>query len=153
MSFEIWTSEKKLKESDLVFTKALKINAQQDLFLKISHLVAALNPIFSEGLQIFETLTDLILMGHDEVLFLKTDNLIHYKNHLKLLRYPNTVGFDQDLETKFKKYPWPFGSKIKFERRGDRAGVEVKFFVSSPTDLTKLIASLERVQLEMTKPS
>ena len=42
--------------------------------------------------------------------------------------------------------PWPYGSKLKFERRGDRAGIELKVFITSEADLIKTIAALEQVK-------
>ena len=50
------------------------------------------------------------------------------------------------LKEKLESLSWPYGSKIKFERRGDRAGIELKLFISSSSDLTKVISSLERVK-------
>ncbi|MBC7420165.1 MAG: hypothetical protein H7328_05505 [Bdellovibrio sp.] len=162
MDFKTWAVDKKLKDSDLLFKKALKTPSQEDLFLKAADHMATLKPSFTEGLQTLELLTDLILMGHDEALFggagvpVTSDNfqpLIFesWKESLRRLRYPETSLRDDDLKIKLEKLPWPYGSKVKFERRGDRAGVELKLFVSSSTDLTKILASLERVQEEISK--
>jgi hypothetical protein len=151
MNFKTWAIEKKMQEGDLIFTRALKSPVQLDLFHKLADEVIKMNPTFSEGLQIFELLTDLVLMGHVEELFVKTENLESYKQHLKLLRYPETSRRDEELKTKLEALPWPYGSKIKFERRGDRAGVEVKLFISSEVDLTKIMSSFERIQQELKK--
>ena len=147
--FNTWSIEKKLKDSDLIFKKSIKSDFHNELFNKLANQMAILNPTFAEGLQILEILTDLILMGHDEVLFENSKNLDLWKACLKKLRYPQTYNRDEDLKTKLEKLPWPYGSKVKFERRGDRAGVELKVFLSSETDLTKILASLERVKEEM----
>lgn len=149
MSFKTWSEDKKVKQSDLVFIGALKNPMHLDLFHKVADQVVGLGPSFSEGLQIFELTTDLILMGHNEHLFSHTENLETYKAHVKSLRYPQTTKRDEDLKTKLEALPWPYGSKVKFERRGDRAGVEVKLFISSEVDLTKILASLERVKQEL----
>lgn len=153
MSFKTWTEDKKVKESDLVFTRALKKPVHLDLFHKAADQVCALGPSFSEGLHLLELLTDLILMGHTEELFANLsaakDKLDVYKSHLKSLRYPQTSKRDEDLKSKLETLPWPYGSKVKFERRGDRAGVELKLFISSEVDLTKIMAALERVKQEL----
>lgn len=149
MSFKTWSEAKKVKEADLIFTRALKSQVHLDLFHKLSNQVAELNPSFSEGLQILELSTDLILMGYSEELFNQSTQIDAYKNHLKSLRYPQTTKRDDELKNKLEALPWPYGSKVKFERRGDRAGVELKLFISSEVDLTKILASLERVKQEL----
>ncbi len=151
MDFKTWALEKKLKDSDLLFKKALKTPLQEALLLKLADQLASLNPTFSEGLVTLELMTDLILMGLDEVLFENSASFDLWKASLRRLRYPTTSVRDDDLKVKLEKLPWPYGSKVKFERRGDRAGVELKLFVSSATDLTKILASLERVQEEIGK--
>ena len=149
MSFITWLEAKKVKESDLIFTRALKNPVHLDLFHKLADQVALLNPSFSEGLKILELLTDLILMGHNEELFAQASQVDGYKVYLRSLRYPQTTQRDENLKTKLEALPWPYGSKVKFERRGDRAGIELKLFISSEVDLTKIMASLERVKQDL----
>lgn len=151
MNYKDWLSEKNIKDSDLIFTQSLKKEIHQELFKKAADQITQLRPTYSEGLQLLEVLTDLVLMGHDEVLFENSALLEVYKKHLLSLRYPVTKNRDEDLKKKYEQLPWPAGAKIKFERRGDRAGVELKLFISNPTDLTKAIAALERVQQELNK--
>ncbi len=148
-SFNSWKLEKKIKDSDLIFTRALKSIYHQDLFNRLATALADQRPSFSEGLQMLELFTDLLLMDYSEALFLKTDDLETWKCYLQNLRYPMTTYHDEAMKNKFQNLPWPNGAKTKFERRGDRAGVEFKFFISSEADLTKLIASLERVKAEL----
>jgi hypothetical protein len=149
MSFGVWVTEKKVKESDLVFTRALKNPAHLDLFQKAADHVVGFTPSFSDGLQALELVTDLILMGHDEEIFATLSGFESYRSHLKKLRYPQASQRDQDLKNKLETLPWPYGSKVKFERRGDRAGIELKLFITNDVDLTKIMASLERVQKEL----
>lgn len=151
MGFKSWAIEKKLTDHDLVFLRGLKSPLQLDLFHKVADEVSALAPTFTEGLKTFEILTDLILMGHNEILFEKLQNLETYHVHLKSLRYPMTTKRDDEMKTKYEALPWPSGSKIKFERRGDRAGVECKLFISSEVDLTKIIAAFERIHKELSQ--
>lgn len=151
MGFKSWAIEKKVTEHDLVFLRGLKSPLQLDLFHKVADQVAGLAPTFSEGLKTFEILIDLILMGHNEILLEKLQNLDIYSAHLKSLRYPMTSQRDDEMKSKFEALPWPSGSKIKFERRGDRAGVECKLFISSEVDLTKIIAAFERIQKELSQ--
>ena len=149
MDFKTWKEQKKVKDQDLIFTRALKSPQHLDLFTKVSEQMAPLTPSFTEGVAFLELATDLILMGHMEALFEKTLTFETWSLNLKKLRVPHTDLRDSDLKEKLEKLPWPQGSKIKFERRGDKSGIELKLFISNPTDLTKILASLERVQLGM----
>jgi len=149
--FAQWQIDKKVKPTDLVFTQALKSSVQQQLFEKAADLLCSLRPSFSEGIKTLELIAELILMGHAESLFETASSFEAYQNSLRALRYPHTTQNDATLKTKLENLPWPSQAKIKFERRGDRAGVEVKFFVSSGPDLTKVISALERVQTEIGK--
>ncbi len=150
MTFKTWAINKNVKETDLVFMRTLT-SAQLDLFYRAADQVALLGATFTEGLEIFEILADLILSGKIETLCSHTDTLTDYREHLRSLRYPIAFKRDQELKKKFESLPWPYGSKIKFERRGDRAGVEIKLFISSEVELTKILASFERVQKEISK--
>ncbi len=150
-TFKLWAAEKKVKDSDLVFAKALKTAAQQDLFFQLAGHLASLRPSFSEGLTVLELITELILINPATDLKAHASSLATWTQHLKQLRYPMATILDAATKAKLEALPWPQGSKVKFERRGDRAGVEIKFFVSSSVDITKLQASLERVQTGLAK--
>lgn len=148
-SFELWKQDKKVQPNDLIFTLALKTDYQRELFDKLARTLADLSPSYSEGLNMLELFTDLILMDYSEALFMYTDNLDTWKTYLRNLRYPMTTHHDEVLKSKLDNLIWPPGTKTKFERRGDRAGIEVKFFISSKADIVKLMASLERIQAEI----
>ncbi len=149
MNFKTWKEQKKVKDHDLLFVSSLKSQQQIALFNKVADDMAGLTPSFTEGLAFLEMATDLILMGHLETLFENAVNFEIWNLHFKNLRYPQTKIRDEGLKEKFEKLPWPYGSKVKFERRGDKFGAEVKLFISNPSDLTKILASLERVKQEL----
>lgn len=141
-----WVETKKFQDGDLPFLKMLQTPLQQDLILELMRHLALLRASFSESVKVLETGSELILMGHSEDLFEQTTTLEALTTHLRSLRYPATQNRDQDLKAKLETLPWPYGSKVKFERRGDRAGVELKLFISSQADLIKMISALERVK-------
>lgn len=149
MNFKTWVEHKKIKDHDLIFAKSLKTDQQLGLFEEIANKMASHEPSFSEGLIFLEYATELILM--DKTTDLQTDSHDFQKwlIQLKKLRYPQTTLSDEHIKAKYMSLPWPHGSKVKFERRGDKSGVEIKLFVSNQTDVNKLIASLERVQKEL----
>ncbi len=141
-----WFETKKMKPSDLTFLNILKTESEKirisECFLKCY----LLNASFSDTLQILELATELVMINSESAVASDTTDLNVWKNELKKLRYPQTTLSDQDLKNKLESLPWPYGAKIKFERRGDRAGVELKLFITSTADLTKSISALERVK-------
>lgn len=149
MSFSSWSELKKVKLSDLIFTGALKTDLHRAVFNRAADKMAEHNPSFSEGLQFLEQLTDLILMGHNEELFNEQHRWASWQQQIHRLRFPFTGKRDEELKKKYEQLPWPAGAKVKFERRGDRAGIEVRLFISNQADLIKILASLERVQKEL----
>ncbi len=65
---------------------------------------------------------------------------------LKILRYPETFKRDQLAEAQMTALPWPGTTQARWTRLGDRAGIELKLFVSQPSDLKKYLQSLNKVQ-------
>ncbi len=144
-----WLTAKKIKSSDLQSIQSLKTDLHWKLFnTSILHLIE-LKASYSESIKTIDLITDLILMGFSEVLFEKAISYPIWADHLYQLRYPATVQRDEQLKQKYEALPWPYGSKTKFERRGDRSGVELKVFITSEADLIKVMSSLERVQQQM----
>ncbi len=144
-----WLMSKKIKSSDLNPVLSFKTDLHWKLFNKSILTLIDLKASYSESIKTIDLITDLILMGHSENLFENTSSFQNWADHLYQLRYPATVKRDQDLKQKFETLPWPYGSKTKFERRGDRSGVELKVFITSEADLIKVMSSLERVQQQM----
>lgn len=153
-SFQKWTQSKKVQTQDLRFLTLLTHPEQLEKFSAITEDFFKAGPSFSEGLQTIETVVDLILLKKDsEIQKLnnsdsnqKQQDLLKWRQHLVQLRHPMTSNSDDIRKNAIEQLKWPNGSKIKVERRGDRHGVELKIFISSATDLTKMIASLERVK-------
>ncbi|MCC2677467.1 MAG: hypothetical protein K0R29_43 [Pseudobdellovibrio sp.] len=149
MNFKTWKEQKKVKDQDLVFLNSVKEELHQELFAKVSEQMASLKPSFTEGIAFLEAASELILMGHTEQLFENSTDFPAWQQSLKRLRYPQTTVRDEEQKKKFETLPWPAGSKVKFERRGDKSGVELKVFISGAPDVTKILAALERVQQEL----
>lgn len=141
-----WLEAKKVKANDLAFLSPLKTDLQWQLFFKALLQLIEARTSYTESLRNLELISDLILMGHEETLFEQAHDFVKWSAHLKALRYPATTQRDDQLKEKLEKLPWPYGSKTKFERRGDRAGIELKMFIASEADLIKAISSLERVK-------
>ena len=149
LAIKNWLETKKIKSTDLTPVQSLKTDLHWKLFNKSVLTLIELKASYSESIKTIDLITDLILMGHSENLFEKASTFQSWTDHLYQLRYPATVKRDQDLKQKFETLPWPYGSKTKFERRGDRSGIELKVFITSEADLIKVMSSLERVQQQM----
>jgi hypothetical protein len=145
----MWFNQKGFKDQDLDMRRLLSQDSDRLLWIRGLARCGLLRASFAETLHIMEILTDLIAMGHTEGLFLEDKDLETWRQNLRTLRYPNTQKRDAELRTHLEALPWPHGSKVKFERRGDRSGIELKIFISSPVDITKIMAALERVREEL----
>lgn len=146
-----WIEAKKVKTADLAFLSPLKTELQWQLLIKALLQLIEARTSYTDSLKSLELISDLILMGHEEALFEQSHDFVKWSAHLKSLRYPATTQRDDQLKNKLEKLPWPYGSKTKFERRGDRAGIELKMFITSEADLIKAIASLERVKEQISE--
>lgn len=148
-SIQDWLTAKKIKSTDLSPIQSLKADLHWKLFVTAITSLIELKASYSESIKTIDLITDLILMGHSENLFEKATSYPIWADHLYQLRYPATVQRDEQLKQKYEALPWPYGSKTKFERRGDRSGIELKVFITSEADLIKVMSSLERVQQRM----
>lgn len=146
-SFQKWAAQKKLAPNDIA---GLRVVATEKLSPFLSEVIQRdLSKSFA--LQLLELSVDLLYFeeSSEKILSLwpknKNDIELSLKN-LKALRYPQTTALDLQLEGQMKSLPWPGTSQAKWVRHGDRAGIELKLFVSQPSDLKKYLVSLERVQ-------
>ncbi len=153
-SFQNWVQTKKVQPQDLRFLSLLTEPDQLKKFSALTYHFFDSNPSFTDGLQTIETVVDLILLKKDSEVYpfensdpnQKHHHIQKWRQHLAQVRHPITAHNDDVRKGAIEQLKWPSGSKIKVERRGDRHGVELKVFISSATDLTKMIASLERVK-------
>ena len=149
MNFTTWKELKKVQDRDLIFLNLLKTEEQTQCFRTLAERMSGLCPSYSDGLSFLETASELILMGHREELFKDSDSFTGWSNSLKQLRYPASGARDEQAKNKLEAMKWPAGAKLKFERRGDRFGVEMRYFISNSADLLKLNSALERLYEEM----
>lgn len=144
IGFQKWCESKKVGPQDLAPLLSAGGLDIRPLKLKI----VSLNLSKSEGIQALELGIDLMLMGHswDEIKGSEPDSGKTWLHHLTQIRYPQTFQRDQERQKRWQGLPWPGTSQARWVRQGDRAGVELKIFVSQPSDLKKHLVSLQRVQ-------
>ncbi len=150
--FQEWAADKKLSPLDLT-----PLLASENLELKyLFHDLVSLNMPRVLGVKALELAIELQLMGHASQ-SLTTEALLStppqdlslgeaWVQALKALRYPETFRRDQATEAQMTKLPWPGTTQARWTRQGDRAGIELKLFVSQPSDLKKYLQSLSHVQ-------
>jgi len=150
--FQKWCSDKKVSPQDL-----LPLLSATALELKyLFHDLIQFNLSKSHGVKALELGIELMLLGKkpEEITsqqlltFVGKDQTPSeaWIETLKFMRYPETIRRDHDQEEKMTSLPWPGTSHAKWTRQGDRAGIELKLFVSQPSDLKKYLQSLSRVQ-------
>lgn len=147
----LWIESKKVAAHQLPFLKLVKEPSQLIYINTVCEKLIMMKASHSDGLKILELASELILMGKTEAITADAHNLNDWYKSLKRARYPMTSAIDETKEAFFLQQPWPYNSKIKFERRGDRSGVEFRCFISDETDLTKIISSLERIKDNLKK--
>ncbi|MEZ0392493.1 MAG: hypothetical protein ACAH59_09770 [Pseudobdellovibrionaceae bacterium] len=152
VGFQKWCTEKKVSPQDLAPLLSADGLELKQLFHDILHFQLSK----SLGVKALELGIELILQGQT-VENLTCQKLLSFVNNgqspgeawiaaLKQLRYPETFKRDQAQEEKMTSLPWPGTSHAKWIRQGDKTGIELKLFVSQPSDLKKYLQSLNKVQ-------
>jgi hypothetical protein len=145
--FQKWTSDKRWSFSD--FSPLLSASG---LVLEPLHLALMEKGVSrSLAVQALELSVELLLMEHplENLLPELQEEPDQWIKRLRTLRYPQTTRTDSESASRIQDLPWPGSSKIRWVRQGDKAGIELKLFVSNPTDLKKYMQSLARVHEAM----
>ncbi|MGZ5280011.1 MAG: hypothetical protein ACXWC9_08720 [Pseudobdellovibrionaceae bacterium] len=147
-----WAAEKKISPQD--FAPLLSSDSLELKFL--FHDIVSLHLSRSLGVKALELGIELMLIGQaPEALTSEMLVPIHPRDlsvgeawvqELKILRYPETFKRDLAAEAQMTSLPWPGTTQARWTRQGDRAGIELKLFVSQPSDLKKYLQSLNKVQ-------
>jgi hypothetical protein len=150
--FQEWAAERKLSQLDL--TPLISPGKPELKFL--FHDLISFNISRSLGVQALELGIELQQMGQSataltiETLVPNTPRELSvaeaWVQALRSLRYPETHRREQETEAQMKELPWPGTTQARWTRQGDRAGIELKLFVSQPSDLKKYLQSLSIVQ-------
>lgn len=143
--------EKKWSYSD--FTPLL--TSQDSNLADFFDQIITRNPTRSEGTLLFEFFIDLLQMGNKltELLPKSTESTNQWISNLKKIRYPRTHQSDIDSAQKIQQFDLTGTSSAKWVRMGDKAGIELRFFVSQPSDLKKISGSINKLQIELEKDS
>ncbi len=153
VGFQNWCAEKKIGPMDLSsLASAASLNLN-----RLLHDIILFKLSKSIGTKVLELGIELLLMGKSADDISVTDGKTQgdqWLEKLQALRYPQSAERDSLEKDQMTSLPWPGMSQAKWTRQGDKTGVELKLFVSQPSDLKKYLQSLEKVQslLEDLKP-
>lgn len=147
IGFQNWCADKKIGPQDLSSLLAARALDLKPLYLKILNLGLSK----SQGAQALETAIELLLMGISEtdLQLSVSEESFQAEAWLELLkrkRFPEAFARDTAAQENMKNLPWPGSSQARWTRYGDKSGIELKIFVSNPSDLKKHMQSLSRVQ-------
>lgn len=144
MGFQNYCSEKKWSFGDFQPLAAAKGLILSPFFMRMIDL----NLSRSQSVAALELIVDLLLMGKQPLELLPDDAMTSdtWMDSLRHLRYPESSQKDDWASRQVQELPWPGTAQARWTRQGDRTGIELKLFVSQPTDLKKYLQSLSAVQ-------
>lgn len=138
---QIWLAEKCVGPQELAIFLAVSPTQLTACFTKLLTETHSRN----QGMQILELYGELLLMGKSEELLLQGQGEQWLQN-LKQLRFPASHLADKKAQQNLTQWPWPASVQSKWIRKGDKAGVEIKFFASTPQEFKRTLHSLRKLE-------
>ncbi len=136
-----WCAEHSLSPRDLFPLLSLtKLQSVEQDLKKISSLALSRNL----GAQILELAVECRLLSLLEPSQSSMSTGDEWLQQLKAKRYPQTARSDSEKQKKMLELPWPKDFQLRWQRQGDRSGLEVKFFVSHEKELPKFTQLLQQ---------
>ena len=149
-SFQNWCLEKKVAANELAILNSFK---NLDSLKRVCEFIVSHSAGKQIGIQILEMAGELILMEKDIQDILNSTSAEIFLAEVKKRRFPQSTALDQTQEQWLKSLGWPSTSQTKWIRRGDKSGVELKLFFSTPLELQKNIVQLQRIGEKWTTQS
>ena len=143
-----WAEEKKLSEKEIRILKQLSEKES----LPLLSWIAEYRPSYSQGVEILELSGELLLMGQLPLdIFQNSKEPATLLQKLKKLRYPLSVGKEEERSEYLKKLPWPRGLKGKWIRWNDKSGLHIHFQAFSFRELSEKIKAMETLYKQLKK--
>lgn len=141
--FRTWAHERRVSVRDLA---PLRCEISKEFVFVLEQIVRT-RATRQQGAQILEISVELYLADTplSEVMNL-SDSAEIWLAHLKKIRYPLSTGADREMQNKVKSLPWPSHVEAEWQRRGDQAGVQIKLFAQSETELSKHLENLRNMK-------
>ncbi len=136
-----WCAEHSLSPRDLFPLLSLtNLQSVEEALKRISSLALSRNL----GAQILELAVECRLLSLSESSESCASTGDEWLQQLKAKRYPQTAFSDSEKQKKMLELPWPKDFQLRWQRQGDRSGLEVKFFVSHEKELPKFTQLLQQ---------
>ena len=153
LPFQLWCGLRKVHAGDLLPLLALDhlsgVESGLVYFETLLKGIVDKQASKSLGVQILELGVELILLGKSWTDLSGSQFSVWdaetWCKHLKDLRNPKASQQDETTSLKILNLPWPGSSQVKWTRSGDQSGIEVKLFVSKPSDLKRYASSFKEV--------
>lgn len=114
---------------------------------QVAEHIARLEMSRSNGVRALELAGELLLLNVVLPKWKEADKRGEvWLKELQEARYPQTTARDLQAEQIAEGMPWPAHLQVNWQRQGDQAGLEVKFFASSAEDWRKRIASMRQIE-------
>ncbi len=107
----------------------------------------------SLGSQILELLIECFLLDPNGAKTSAAHNGDEWLSQLKIKRYPQTYKSDLEKQQKMMSLPLPKDFQTRWQRQGDRSGLEVRFFISQEQELKKYSQLLQQTLENMSDKS
>lgn len=148
LEFQNWCGDREVSPRDISPLTALPDPQVLNDFFTLVHESASFSR--SQMAQALELLVELSLMKNSWSVLTPAD--VTKPNWpdfwlltLKSLRFPVTTEKDQEQKDQWNTLPWSKDFSTKWTRSGDKSGLEVKFTLTSKSDLEKKLSALQRV--------
>lgn len=144
IGFQNFCSAKKWHIGDFQFL----VSAQALALSVFFHEVVTRNLTKSQSTQALEHVVDLLLLSHESEKLqpVSAESTESWLSRLQKLRYPNSTEADDKAALSLKSLAWPIGTQARWTRQGDRTGLEIKFFVSQPSEMSKQLQAFQNIQ-------
>ncbi|OQW53400.1 MAG: hypothetical protein A4S09_07310 [Proteobacteria bacterium SG_bin7] len=141
--FRSWAHERRVSVRDLA---PLRCEVSKEFVFVLEQIVRS-RATRQQGAQILEIAVELHLNDTplSEVMSL-SDSAEIWLAYLKKIRYPLSTSADREMQNKVKSMPWPNHVEAEWQRRGDQAGVQIRFFAQSETELNRHLENLRNMK-------
>jgi hypothetical protein len=141
---QTFLTEKQFHQGDIrrIFPSASCVSEAQKLLSHCVKLKMSKSQVLETcemGNELFEIDGDLLIPDIEREKFMA---------HIKALRFPISTSKDSERAQNIKLQNWPLRTQVRWQRLGDLAGLEVKFFVTSAEEFKRILKDFDKVQAE-----
>ncbi len=143
MPFQIWCSKKDIFPKDIEILRSVEISTEQTWIL---NAIASSSASKSTAVQILEFSLELLGMGTSltDLQSLFSGSPETCLNEVKKIRFPMNHKILSENQKKLESLTTINGVEVKWKRKGDQSGLELRIFAENEVSLNKKIKSIEK---------